>query len=357
MGFVEALFTNGETIVQNIRYNPQNKVSEVVHYIIDDKTLNRGEIIKRTKILDSKIGDYSIAGNLAISSFNNQFYYGLVALNKPSVNGSEYTIFSNINNLSPLSQPIKRTEDSIELKRIVTVNDGYLLIGTKMVNGSKDVLIIKYRNNSVFKEWERTIGTPGDDVGIDAIQLCDNNYGILAYTDGKGAGDRDVWFLKIGANGTLQSDETYGGVGYEEPQRIISEFGCKLYIIGHSASFGAPEHDGYVIKINENGTKEWEKTFGTPYHDGFNAATHIPDTKTFIAAGRSMQGVGQPEDVFVVCFDEGGNELWRKKYGDPNLTELPQEIIADNEFYYITSNRTDANNNFTSVFIKDRFGN
>lgn len=357
IGLIKSFASNDLAIIQNVRYNPIEKISEVVHYSINDKTLTGGEIIKKAVTVDTKVGNDSRVGNLAKSSINNQFHYGLFVLNKPFVSGADYTIVSYQNNLSILTQPIRKIADDIELKKLITVNGGYLLIGTKMVNGSKDLLIIKYKNNTLFKEWEKSIGTPGEDVGLDAIQLCDNNYGVLAYTNGKGAGDRDVWFIKINENGSLIFDKTFGGAGYEEPQKILSDFDCGLYIVGHSASFGAPEHDGYILKINENGTKEWEKTFGTPYHDGFNTATHIPDTKTFIAAGRSMQEVGQHEDIFVVCFDEKGNELWRKKYGDPNLTELPQEITANKEFYYIASNRVDANNNYTSVFIKDRLGN
>lgn len=70
-----------------------------------------------------------------------------------------------------------------------------------------------------------------------------------------------------------------------------------------------------------------------------------------------MQGIGQPEDIFIVCFDEWGNEKWRKKYGEPNLTEMPQSIAADGEFYYLACNRVDANGKYSAVFIKDRLGN
>lgn len=239
-----------------------------------------------------------------------------------------------------------------ELVGAIKVADGILAFGAKINGSDRQAVLVKY--NSQFEQvlWEKEFGGAGNDMVMDAVQLCNNNYGILAYTYSKGGGDRDVWYLQVDEKGNLISDVTFGGAGYEEPQQIIASSGCNLYIAGHSSSFGAPEHDGYLLCITETGTKIWEKTYGTPMHDGFNTLTAT--TNGLIAVGRSMQGAGMPEDVFVVATDWNGNELWRKKYGDPNLTEMPRQVLADNEFYYIACNRYNKAGNSNAVFIKDK---
>lgn len=247
------------------------------------------------------------------------------------------------------------TEPNFDLAKMIPVANGYLFIGSQLKNNQRDVCVIKYSKN-LNRVWMKTFGGNLNDAGMDGVELCDNNYGILAYTYSIGSGDRDVWYLKLSPNGDFISGTTYGGSGYEEPQQIISN-GCDVYIAGHSASFGNPEHHGYLLKITDNGTKIWENTYGTSNHDGFQTITFTADKSGLIAAGRSMQGTTGPEDLFIVCTDLNGNEQWRKKYGEADLTENPVAILADEEFYYVLCNRIDLTGKFGSVFIKDKLPN
>ena len=344
---------NKELVIQTAEVFSQFQQRETNHYVLDVSE-------KSTRPISEKIRFYNSSGldkHLGSLKFEeSKSTMAGFAANYTSSNLLNIYLFrltgnSGISFLRTTNQSLT----NIEPIKFVDVNDGYLLVGAKINGSDRNVVVIKY-SLSFNKIWEKEYGGAGNDMAMDAVDLCDTNYGILAYTYSKGAGDRDIWFLKLDRNGYVLSDTTFGGAGYDEPQRIIQQNGCDLYIAGHSASFGAPEHDGYIIKLDYKGNKVWEKTFGTPMHDGFNAITNIPNTKTFIAAGRSMQGIGQPEDIFLVSFDEDGRELWRKKYGDPNLTELPQEIIADNEFYYLACNRIDIAGKSHGLFIKDKLG-
>lgn len=244
------------------------------------------------------------------------------------------------------------SEANFELSKMIPVANGYLFIGSVLKNNQRDVCVIKY-SKTLNRVWTKTFGGNLNDAGMHGVELCDNNYGILAYTYSIGSGDRDIWYLKLNTNGDFISGTTYGGSGYEEPQQIINN-GCDVYIAGHSASFGNPEHHGYLLKITDNGTKIWENTYGTGNHDGFQTVTFTADKTGLIAAGRSMQSTTGPEDLFIVCTDLNGNELWRKKYGEADLTENPVAILADEEFYYVLCNRIDLTGKFTAVFIKDK---
>jgi len=345
---------NGEFVVQNTRYSPKSKRTKTIFYTIDSKKNSGVNIINSVSIIFDQSGNYQRTGNIQNTDFG---YYGISAYTKPVTFETDFVIHQS--SWTTLQDVRKFTESNLAISKIMKVKDGYLLVGAKINSGDRNVVVIKYDQSLNTKLWEKEFGGAGNDMAMDAIELCDGNYGILAYTYSKGAGDRDVWYLKLDVDGSLISELTYGGVGYEEPQKIISMVGnnCELIIAGHSSSYRAPEHDGYILKINENGAKIWEKTFGTANHDGFNTITNIPQTNNYIAAGRSMQGMGQPEDVFVVCFDDNGNELWRKKYGDPTQTELPEDIVADSEFYYLMCNRVDATGNFSAIFVKDKLGN
>lgn len=353
-GMARYPFLDQEFVIQTAEVLTQFQQRETKQYILDVSNTSK-DIHKAKNTFHFTVGANRHIGSIKLHK-NNQQMTGFVAnyTTGSTLNTFLYTLEGRAQIQFPTI--VNQGLENIEPIRLVDVNDGYLLVGAKINGSDRNVVVVKFSPTFALI-WEKEYGGAGNEMAMDAVDLCDNNYGILAYTYSKGAGDRDIWYLKLDRNGYLITDTTYGGAGYEEPQRMITRGGCELYIAGHSSSFGAPEHDAYLLKINDKGSKIWEKTFGTQYHDGFNTLVNIPNTKTFIAAGRSMQGVGQPEDIFLVCFDEDGKELWRKKYGDPNYTELPQDIIADEEFYYLACNRIDIAGKSHGVFIKDRLGN
>ena len=38
---------------------------------------------------------------------------------------------------------------------------------------------------------------------------------LLARTDSKGAGDNDIWILRLDGSGDIVWDKTYGGIGHD----------------------------------------------------------------------------------------------------------------------------------------------
>lgn len=281
LGMVKSPFSD-RFVIQNIEENTWSK--KPVLHVLDLKNSINGNIIVESEPITYYSGMFTVSGGISQIGKGDEYCGISAAFNVATNTTSAFLQKKQLSNTS--SQYGSIHEPNVVVSTIKSVSGGnYLVIGAKINGNDKNVIVIKY-NNSFTKVWEKEFGGAGEDMAIDAVQLCDDNYGILAYTYSKGAGDRDIWFLKLDANGYLKWDYTYGGAGYEEPQQIVSRTGCDIYVAGHSSSFGAPEHDGYILKINENGNKIWEKTFGTPNHDGFNAVTHIPDTKTFIAAGR-----------------------------------------------------------------------
>jgi hypothetical protein len=240
----------------------------------------------------------------------------------------------------------------VDIYKLFIVDDALFIVGGQTINNNRNVFVRKYTTNLDFV-WEKNYGGPADDMGIDGVKLCDGNIGILAHTYSYGAGDRDVWFLKINQNGDSLSSHMYGGAGYEEPQQIISDGNCNYYIAAHSSSFGHPEHNGYIVCVNDNGNIVWENNYGTAHHDGFNAIALLPNKKGLLAAGRSMSGMGGQEDIFVQAVDFSGNPLWSKIFGDAEKSENTVAVYTDDNFFYLLFNRT-LGQQTEAVFVQDK---
>ena len=52
--------------------------------------------------------------------------------------------------------------------------------------------------------WDRTLGGSNDDGDPSLIQTTDGGYAIAGRTNSKGAGNRDLWVIKLDAQGNLK---------------------------------------------------------------------------------------------------------------------------------------------------------
>src|SRR5690606_26582904 len=59
--------------------------------------------------------------------------------------------------------------------------------------------------------WERVIGGAGDDVGYAAVGTVDGGFVIAGSTESKGAGQTDLWLVRIDGAGTPLWEKTHGG--------------------------------------------------------------------------------------------------------------------------------------------------
>jgi hypothetical protein len=113
-----------------------------------------------------------------------------------------------------------------------------------------DVLLLKTNQNG-NQEWIRTYGGPAWDIGYSADQTTDGGYMITGYTDSFGAGDHDVWVITTDSVGTEKWDLTFGGssedVGYSGQQTTDGGY----IITGSTASYGAGLTDLWLIKIKK----------------------------------------------------------------------------------------------------------
>lgn len=70
-------------------------------------------------------------------------------------------------------------------------------------------------------EMAKYYGGDSLDYGMQILKTDDNNYLILGNTSSKGAGDSDVYLLKVDENGNVLWEHTYGGDEYEDRKSVV----------------------------------------------------------------------------------------------------------------------------------------
>jgi hypothetical protein len=208
----------------------------------------------------------------------------------------------------------KKFEDGYVL--IQTADGGYAIAGqtNSFGAGRYDVYLVKLDANGNL-QWTKTIGGKKDDVGLMAlIQTSDGGYAIAGATNSFGAGNGDVYVVKLDANGNLQWTKTIGGPGYEIGHSLIQTSDGGYAIAGSTKPFGAGGEDVYVVKLDANGNLQWTKTIGGPKDDWGTSLIQTSDGGYAIAGSTFSFGAGHL-DVYVVKLDASGNLQGTKTIG------------------------------------------
>ncbi|MGA1545195.1 MAG: hypothetical protein ACO388_10270 [Saprospiraceae bacterium] len=218
-----------------------------------------------------------------------------------------------------------------------TSDNGYIIVGFTESdnidiedgnNGGKDVWVLKL-NADGSKDWDKTFGGSGDDLANSVQTTSDNGYIITGYTksnnfdveDGNN-GDKDIWVLKLNADGSKAWDKTFGGSGEDQANSIQTTSDNGYIVTGYTSSDSMDIEDGnngtidvWVLKLNADGSKAWDKTFGgTQVETGWSIQKTFHGGYILLATTTSSGGDGDIKDenngnydVWVIKLDSEGN--------------------------------------------------
>jgi hypothetical protein len=199
---------------------------------------------------------------------------------------------------------------------ILNSGDGYVAAGDTASSGqgSTDAYLIK-TNYSGSLLWTRTFGDTGAESGIALCETRDNGYLMAGGSTSFGSGETDAYAVKTDKDGEKIWDMVYGGKNYDYVYSVCPATGEGYVMTGYSSSFGAGlDSDVYLIKIDEQGKKLWEKTYGGSGWDTGYSVIESGTNGYMIAGYTTSTGLGK-SDMYVVKVDANGNCLWAHSYG------------------------------------------
>jgi hypothetical protein len=231
-------------------------------------------------------------------------------------------------------------KEDVGLSLIQTSDDGYAIAGftSSFGAGLSDAYLVKLDANGNL-QWTRTIGGPGDEIGNSLIQTSDGGYVIAGLTYSFGAGEDDVYVVKLDAHGNLQWTKTIGGKNIEEGISLIQTSEGGYAIAGITTSFGAGGHDVYVVKLDAHGNLQWTKTIGGKGWDVGFSLIQTSEGGYAIAGITTSFGVGEA-NVYVVKLDAHGKPQWTKTIDTKNENLTRSSIIQTSDGSYVIAGTT-----------------
>jgi hypothetical protein len=130
------------------------------------------------------------------------------------------------------------------------LDGGYIIAGitSSYGAGNYDVWLIK-TDGEGNKLWDKTFGGSRYEQAWSVQQTLDVGYIIVGYTMSYGAGNHDVWLIKTDGEGNKLWDETFGDSSYDEGRSVHQTLGGGYIIVGYTGSYGAGNHDVWLIKV------------------------------------------------------------------------------------------------------------
>ncbi len=186
-----------------------------------------------------------------------------------------------------------------------TTDGGYIITGKTYLNGNFDIYLIK-TDEIGTEQWYKTFGGTGIDEGYSVQQTTDGGYIITGYTTSFGSGQEDVYLIKTDENGEEEWYNTFGGTEYDLGFSVQQTTDGGFIITGCVESFGNGGYDVYLIKTDDSGVEQWNKTFGNISRDYGNSVKQTSDGGYIICGYTTSFGSGQ-EDVYLIKTDENGN--------------------------------------------------
>ena len=198
---------------------------------------------------------------------------------------------------------------------IQTKDGGYAVVGsiwTKYAS-KQDFWLIKLGENG-NKEWEKTFNKDEHDIAYSIIQTKDGGYAIAGGTGKRFWGEVNCWVIKLDAKGNMEWDNDFGGIGWDEIYSIIQTKDGSFITTGSAWPKGTGRGNVCVVKLDRRGYLVWTKTFGGSDYDEARSIIQTDDGGYVVAGFTILEDTGD-RDVWVIKLDKEGNKIWDKTLG------------------------------------------
>jgi hypothetical protein len=226
-----------------------------------------------------------------------------------------------------------------------------------VMSGSGDAFLVKF-NSSGVKQWGTYFGGPytlasGMETGLSCATDALGNVYMTGHTPSTsgiatagahqtiyGGSSTDAFLVKFNSSGVIQWGTYYGGEGVDIGYSCATDASGNVYMAGdaqqqnlpasgistigaHQSAYGGGYSDGFLVKFDSNGLRQWGTYYGGSLLDvSFSCATDASgnvymsgETQSFTGIATSGAHETTVNDAFLVSFNSSGVRQSGTYYG------------------------------------------
>lgn len=262
------------------------------------------------------------------------------------------------------------------LTNCIATPDGGVLIAGSSSSGiyddkteasiGTDCWLVKLNVDGII-EWQNTISGFSTDQVVDLKSTSDGGFILLASsTSGIGAdktegthGSDDAWIVKLTSTGIIEWQNDIGGLSSDSPQ-IIVQTSDGGYIVGMSSLSGLTGdktvvnyggRDYWIIKLNADGTIQWQKDFGGAMDELLVGVVETTDGG-YIIAGTSSSDISALKseeslisDIWLIKINALGSMIWENTIQGSGYEQMADFITDPSGGYIALATTASAQSN------------
>jgi hypothetical protein len=176
-------------------------------------------------------------------------------------------------------------------------------------------------------EWAWAYGGLQADEGDCVVQTDDGGFVVAGTTTQFVEDNPDLWVVRLGSGGNVMWEKRYGGAGIESEASILevpAAMGGGYLLTGVTESFGAGNSDLWALKLDDLGGVEWQFSYGGPDPEHSASVQLAPGNTGYVLAAKTESfTAGEPGDFWVLGLDTNGAISWQKRIGGASGGDVP----------------------------------
>jgi len=216
-------------------------------------------------------------------------------------------VYLNAIDVNGVGNGVKRYggEDPERANSIISVEGAYVIAGETDTwgHGRLDAYVLKLDKDGK-KIWHNAFGFNQDETANQIIATKDGGYIIVGSTDSDYKTQKNVYVVKISADGAREWQSFYGSRENDEGFGVV-EAKDGYVVAGYTKGTPNYDSDAYLLKIDKRGNVLWEKRYGSSKDDRASAILKVDGG--YVVAGYSTSIESYSKDVYILKVDENGN--------------------------------------------------
>jgi hypothetical protein len=173
--------------------------------------------------------------------------------------------------------------------------------------------------------WIRTFEGPDYGAFFDLILTEDGNILAVGTTNHLHVPpySGDALFAKLALDGDVLWERAWGGAGYEQAWAIAQADAGGAYVFGETDSYGAGDRDFFLLRIAQDGSEDWLKTYGGARREWPYGMLRLSN-RDLLIYGLTEPEVGSDRNRYALRVGPDGEVIW-----EYTTASAGEELVID----------------------------
>ncbi len=179
--------------------------------------------------------------------------------------------------------------------------------------------------------FQKTLGGPGNETA-NWVAVADNGF-VVAGQVTSTSGNQDALLVRLDASGNAVWQKRFGAAQADAFHCVVPTPDGGFLAAGETRSFGAGNADIFIVKVDATGSVLWSKTIGDADHDDIARSIVPVAGGGVVVSGHSVFYFDTAPNSVFLRLDQYGNTLWSRTYATGIGNLLLSNYIDENVVY------------------------